>query len=68
MKSRLGPENSPKWARRAPYGARGLKCWLGEHIVEIAESRPIRGAWIEIGPASAKPSLRPVAPHTGRVD
>ena len=34
---------------RAPHGARGLKCRLGQIIREKLPSRPARGAWIEIG-------------------
>ena len=33
----------------------------------LAESRPARGAWVEIMLANGKPSMRVVAPRKGRV-
>ena len=33
---------------RAPYGARGLKCKVSDLSGKSLESRPIRGAWIEM--------------------
>ena len=35
-------------ARRAPQGARGLKCNIGHKRTGIDTSRPARGAWVEI--------------------
>ena len=52
---------------RAPYGARGLKFVHLHGLVEILVSRPIWGAWIEIGRGSltcAAPSSR--APYGAR--
>ena len=34
--------------RRAPQGARGLKCIAEDGVIDDAESRPARGAWVEI--------------------
>ena len=36
-------------SRRAPYGARGLKLNPRKVVVMMVESRPVWGAWIEIG-------------------
>ena len=36
--------------RRAPYGARGLKYRTDGRHAEVAMSRPVWGAWIEILP------------------
>ena len=53
---------------RAPQGARGLKsierkgCYMGH------ESRPARGAWIEIGVLPEVRKRKHVAPRKGRVD
>ena len=46
-----GTAYARKEKSRAPYGARGLKLYLGEYLdVELTEpSRPVWGAWIEIG-------------------
>ena len=53
---------------RAPHGARGLKLINGEDEESDAESRPARGAWIEIHSHVLKSNYQTVAPRTGRVD
>ena len=57
-------------ARRAPYGARGLK--YRQEVQEKAQrqaSRPVWGAWIEIAHHKKWEGLSPsVAPRMGRVD
>ena len=41
-------ENICSFVSRAPQGARGLKFKVGEDVMSETESRPARGAWIEI--------------------
>ena len=54
--------------RRAPHGARGLKfiCHVGE--LRHQQSRPARGAWIEMARRIPCTTPHGVAPRTGRVD
>ena len=56
------------YACRAPHGARGLKSSAYLPGICILQSRPTRGAWIEIMKCRMCPLLLLVAPHTGRVD
>ena len=53
---------------RAPHGARGLKfiCHVGE--LRHQQSRPARGAWIEMARRIPCTTPHGVAPRTGRVD
>ena len=55
-------------AGRAPHGARGLKfiCHVGE--LRHQQSRPARGAWIEMARRIPCTTPHGVAPRTGRVD
>ena len=54
---------------RAPRGARGLKCLTPLRPYESGkESRPARGAWIEIYAELALSGDSNVAPREGRVD
>ena len=53
---------------RAPYGARGLKSGHVRQRRTEEQSRPIRGAWIEIRFRCQMYRFSYVAPHTGRVD
>ena len=55
-------------ARRAPRGARGLKCLSGESANTDSLSRPSRGAWIEITLNIYDGYELIVAPLAGRVD
>ena len=56
-------------ARRAPYGARGLKLLIGGAIGIFGRSRPVWGAWIEIWPYIVIGLMGViVAPRMGRVD
>ena len=54
--------------RRAPHGARGLKCPdpAGQH--GLRGSRPAWGAWIEILLSEKAAAEKAVAPRMGRVD
>ena len=53
---------------RAPHGARGLKSRWQEHLATSEQSRPARGAWIEIWQRNSVIGFLEVAPRTGRVD
>ena len=54
--------------RRAPHGARGLKCVGRDLMASIGWSRPARGAWVEILLKTYwRHSPQRVAPRTGRV-
>ena len=55
-------------AGRAPHGARGLKSRWQEHLATSEQSRPARGAWIEIWQRNSVIGFLEVAPRTGRVD
>ena len=37
-----------RWRRRSPCGERGLKFFRVDDVYQIAESLPVRGAWVEI--------------------
>ena len=52
---------------RAPQGARGLKYDFVAGQRDGAESRPARGAWVEIKSATTALSPVIVAPRKGRV-
>ena len=54
--------------RRAPQGARGLKSHFHALIGADIESRPARGAWIEIHSRIFISQYAHVAPRKGRVD
>ena len=54
--------------RRAPQGARGLKCRSLGQLGAVAASRPARGAWIEMVMEGTSLCLNVVAPRKGRVD
>ena len=51
LKYSAPPINAASVSRRAPQGARGLKSVSIEGVKELYESRPARGAWIEILPS-----------------
>ena len=53
--------------RRAPHGARGLKCGAGRQPPDKRSSRPARGAWIEMCDALVS-AFRHIgrAPHGAR--
>ena len=53
---------------RAPYGARGLKYIRYPRKFFFLLSRPVWGAWIEIGACWAMNNAALVAPRMGRVD
>ena len=53
---------------RAPHGARGLKWLQGRNRHLHLQSRPARGAWIEIDVENLIFTRIFVAPRTGRVD
>ena len=53
---------------RAPHGARGLKFHLGRRPLAGIQSRPARGAWIEIRIRTTSRAYATVAPRMGRVD
>ena len=55
-------------SRRAPHGARGLKCTNAPATATTPQSRPARGAWIEIKYVADILENPDVAPRTGRVD
>ena len=52
---------------RAPQGARGLKSDGWEDVEFVTESRPARGAWVEICPIRRSLCRNRVAPRKGRV-
>ena len=52
---------------RAPQGARGLKSEWRNSDPRRRQSRPARGAWVEISPQSHRQSHFAVAPRKGRV-
>ena len=52
---------------RAPQGARGLKYFLWESGSPLSQSRPARGAWVEIKQGKDYDFTTLVAPRTGRV-
>ena len=64
LKIGLWPE---RHSRRAPQGARGLKYRLLSTGKAQLESRPARGAWVEICWEGSTPKGIPVAPRKGRV-
>ena len=45
-----------------------MKCLQPLFRLSRIESRPTRGAWIEMRMPAASPAQISVAPHTGRVD
>ena len=51
LKSRQQAARSTAVRGRAPYGARGLKCNKRRRRTRLCGSRPVWGAWIEIGSA-----------------
>ena len=53
---------------RAPQGARGLKSRTQRGLTGRAQSRPARGAWIEIDIHGKYDADVDVAPRKGRVD
>ena len=53
--------------RRAPQGARGLKSWAKDILTHPYESRPARGAWVEIMKVFGQRLKSVVAPRKGRV-
>ena len=55
-------------ARRAPYGARGLKFGVLHAEIRGVVSRPVRGAWIEMAISWRSARGIIVAPRKGRVD
>ena len=57
-----------KWhSSRAPHGARGLKFKYDYELRSLDESRPTRGAWIEITfPQSYPHTIKSRAPHGAR--
>ena len=50
---------------RAPYGARGLKFTDCQYPLQTGKSRPIRGAWIEIGSAVTRRTVAMSRPIRG---
>ena len=52
---------------RAPQGARGLKYFLWESGSPLSQSRPARGAWVEIKQGKDYDFTTLVAPRKGRV-
>ena len=66
----MGESNLPGagFARRAPYGARGLKCACVALPFAPPKSRPVWGAWIEICALPFTSPRHTVAPRMGRVD
>ena len=52
---------------RAPQGARGLKYVQSVTCYLLHQSRPARGAWVEIKVVRMQTLLTPVAPRKGRV-
>ena len=54
--------------RRSPCGERGLKSYVRREAIELVESLPVRGAWIEIDAVPQLFRFRRVAPRAGSVD
>ena len=67
MKFRLSVCEGMLLTGRAPQGARGLKFNSGALIKVAKESRPARGAWVEMSRAVRRARRRRVAPRKGRV-
>ena len=53
---------------RSPCGERGLKCFGVKLLDGVAESLPVRGAWIEMGLTAHMAFGGNVAPRAGSVD
>ena len=64
----LGEKANPAAISRAPRGARGLKYQGAGADPQVRQSRPTRGAWIEIDTLELKCYDAMVAPLAGRVD